>query len=142
MNHDNKRTFHAKSITKKKIPDVSIHFIHLGKTNIKDWRLLWEIGHHFEFCLNRILEGTLFSVLFVYQVSFSSCFQNMHIPVQLLNCFNLPKVIVFQKNKNEKVQRDTHYSQSSSETCTFASEKESLISKVGSSLVILKLQYN
>lgn len=66
MKSDNKRTFHAGGIRKKKIPDVNIHLTHLGKTNTKDYSLLWEIGHHFGFCLNRILEGTLSSVLFVY----------------------------------------------------------------------------
>lgn len=147
MKSDNEKICHAKGITKK-VPDVNIHLIHLGKINTKVWSLLWEIGHHFEFCFNRILQGISSSVLFVYQVSFSSCFQNMHICVQLLSCFDLPKVIVFQENENKKVQRDTNYSQSSSfqspstEPCLFDSENGSLISKRGSSSIILKLLYN
>ena len=60
MKNDNKRTLHAESITTtKKIPDVNIHLIYLGKANAKEWSLLCEIGHHFEFYVNRILKGSL-----------------------------------------------------------------------------------
>lgn len=62
----------------QKIPDVNIH---LGKTKAKDWSLLWEVGHHFEFHWSIILQGNCpvffslcvlaqFSQLFLKQADF------------------------------------------------------------------------
>ena len=61
MKNENKRTLHAESITTTttKTPRCEYPSYLSWKGRCKRVESLWEIGHHFGFYLNRILQGSL-----------------------------------------------------------------------------------
>ena len=61
MKNENKRTLHAESITitTTKTPRCEYPSYLSWKGGCKRVESLWEIGHHFGFYLNRILQGSL-----------------------------------------------------------------------------------